>query len=67
MAMISVVIGSMTGMTRREIKMAAAEEFVCLMEVAIFHTQHIGPTTQFLQDCIDFWRHTQMVIQDQWE
>ena len=28
------------------------------------HSQHIDPTTQFLQDHMDFWTHTQMVIQD---
>ena len=40
------------------------EEFICMMEVEMHHSQHIDPTIQFLQDCIDFWRHTQMVIQD---
>ena len=27
-----------------------AEEFVHLMELQIYHSQHIDPTTQFLQD-----------------
>ena len=43
------------------------EEFVHMMEVEMHHSQHIDPTTQFLQDCMDFWTHMQMVIQDQWE
>ena len=41
-----------------------AEKFVHMMEVEMHHSQNIDPTTQFLQDCMDFWTHTQIVIQD---
>ena len=41
-----------------------AEEFVCTMESEMSHSQHIDPTTQFLQDFIDFWTHTQVGIQE---
>ena len=35
-----------------------AEEFVHMMELEMHHSQHIDPTTQFLQDCMDSWTHT---------
>ena len=41
-----------------------AEEFVHRMEVEMSHSQHIDPRTQILQDCINFWTHTQMRIQE---
>ena len=41
-----------------------AEEFVHMMEAEMHHSQHIDPATQFLQDCMHFWTHMQMVIQD---
>ena len=44
-----------------------AEEFICMMEAEMHHSQHIDATTQFLQDCMDFWTYTQMVIQYQWK
>ena len=31
-----------------------AEEFIHMMEVEMHHYQHIGPTTQCIQDCINF-------------
>ena len=44
-----------------------AEKLVHMMEVKIHHSQHIDPTTQFLQDYMHFWTQTQMVIQDYWK
>ena len=41
-----------------------AQEFIHMMEVEMHHSQCIDPTTQFLQDHMDFLTQTQMVIQD---
>ena len=35
-----------------------AEEFVHMMEAEMHHSQHSDPTTQFLQDHMDFWTQT---------
>ena len=40
-----------------------AEEFVHMMEVECI-TLKTYPTTPFLQDCMDGWTHTEIVIQD---
>ena len=40
-----------------------AEEFICMMEVEMLHSQHIALTTQLIQDFMDFRTHTHMVIQ----
>ena len=40
------------------------KEFVHMMDAEMSHSQHIDLTTQFLQSHIDFWTHTQIVIQE---
>ena len=59
MGMVSPVKTLMMGMTMRQMKMA-----MYWMRQNMHHSQHSDPTTQFLQDGIDFWTHTEIVNQD---
>ena len=53
MGMVSPVRILMMGMTMRQMKMT-----MYWMRQKMHHSQQIDPTTQFLQDGIDFWIHT---------
>ena len=63
MGMVSAVIISMMGSNNNKMDedgnvLDEAEEIVHMIrQWKCHHSQHIDPTTQFLQDCMDFWTH----------